>query len=604
MSLADALALPVNSDVGQGGAGAPDTSAPPASTDTSPATPVDVAQPSPVVTAPPSDAASVGQVTGAAAQPEPSWSDASGLPPSAPVLAHQSRIVSMVRGLLMGLQSGGGVGAAIGAVEGAASPDAVSQKFEDQREIRQAAKESTIANLKLSSVRAALGILQAGRDRQMLDSLPDPLVEMHDQVAQDQINSLAKNGAKPLVTPDNPGAMQAVMNELHTRYGSVPFYSVIHHGGLLYVYPVANGTSYADYASTAKETGQDPVSQDVWNGLKPEQQAEAMHGLNSFFTSVPDSQHIDQAIQQTKLARATYNANTPSWQSNKASVLKKYDDRLQFLQQSQQYYDARDRQYIAQQAAAKARAEQQVAHNGQDQNGNWDPSSIPVMLVEGQMDPSQLSKRVSKGYSMNDVLSNADRYSRATYGVPFNVAQATSDYKYATNPQNQNTLKMIDGMTEQGGALDIVANAAKNLPAMNASVVNKVFGTAQTQFGDQSITNFHTAMLGLADEYSKVMGGGVSSDTGRQQALDILKDGYSKGQIAGAIGIIRSDIAARKNAIIGTNRYLQHQYGQQKAVAPAAQQQVTNTPGAQASNAAPTAGGFFSKIPGAKVRNQ
>jgi hypothetical protein len=69
-------------------------------------------------------------------------------------------------------------------------------------------------------------------------------------------------------------------------------------------------------------------------------------------------------------------------------------------------------------------------------------------------------------------------------------------------------------------------------------------------------------MLGLADEYSKVMGGGVSSDTGRQQGLDLLKNAYSKGQLSGAIGIMQQDIAARKNALVGSNRYLMKQYGQ------------------------------------------
>jgi hypothetical protein len=61
------------------------------------------------------------------------------------------------------------------------------------------------------------------------------------------------------------------------------------------------------------------------------------------------------------------------------------------------------------------------------------------------------------------------------------------------------------------------------------------------------------------------MGGGVSSDTGRQQGLDLLKSAYSKGQLSGAIGIMQQDIAARKSALVGSNRYLMRQYGQPKA---------------------------------------
>jgi len=99
------------------------------------------------------------------------------------------------------------------------------------------------------------------------------------------------------------------------------------------------------------------------------------------------------------------------------------------------------------------------------------------------------------------------------------------------------------------------------LPAIDSSLLNKVFNATATQVGSSEATNFHTAMLGLADEYSKVMGGGVASDTGRQQALDILKDSYSKGQLSGAVDVMRRDIAARKQALVGNNRYLLRQYG-------------------------------------------
>ena len=127
---------------------------------------------------------------------------------------------------------------------------------------------------------------------------------------------------------------------------------------------------------------------------------------------------------------------------------------------------------------------------------------------------------------------------------------------------------MINGMTEPGGALEIAGKAASKLPKMNSKTANQVFNIAKTEFGDNALTDFHISMLGLADEYSKVMGGGVSSDTGRQQALDILKENYSKGQLAGAIQIMRSDIAARKKAIIGKNRYLLQEYGEDQAAQP------------------------------------
>jgi hypothetical protein len=209
-------------------------------------------------------------------------------------------------------------------------------------------------------------------------------------------------------------------------------------------------------------------------------------------------------------------------------------------------------------AALKGAQAKNLESGGKDENGNWNPSSIPVSLVEGNMDPSQLSKR---SVDYNAKLQAANQYSLEKYGRPFDIAQAQSDYKYATAPQTQNTLKLIKGMTDPNGAIDIAQNAAKSLPRVDEATLNKVFNATATEFGSKEATNFHTAMLGLADEYSKVMGGGTATDTGRKQALDVLKASYSKGQLAGAIGVMRQDIAARQNTLVGDNRYLKKQYG-------------------------------------------
>ena len=211
-------------------------------------------------------------------------------------------------------------------------------------------------------------------------------------------------------------------------------------------------------------------------------------------------------------------------------------------------------------AIAKGQAQGAMAATGgaKDANGNWNLASVPVSLVEGTMDPSQMSKR-SKAY--DQTIQQANQYSIEKYGKPFDLAQAQEDYTYAKQPQTQNTLKMIRAMTDPGGSIDIATQAAASLPRFDSGTLNKVFNAGATEFGSPEATNFHTAMLGLADEYSKVMGGGVSSDTGRQQALDILKASYSKGQLVGAIGVMRQDISARQNALVGSNRYLLRQYG-------------------------------------------
>jgi hypothetical protein len=141
------------------------------------------------------------------------------------------------------------------------------------------------------------------------------------------------------------------------------------------------------------------------------------------------------------------------------------------------------------------------------------------------------------------------------------VAKNQADYQQATNPQVRSTLDMIQTMTDRSGSIAIAEKAAEKLPQLNSQQANAVFNSLSRSFGNNSATNFHTAMMGLADEYSKVMGGGISSDTGRQQALDLLKDAYSSNQLSGAISTMRQDINARKSELIRGNRTLEQTYG-------------------------------------------
>jgi hypothetical protein len=210
---------------------------------------------------------------------------------------------------------------------------------------------------------------------------------------------------------------------------------------------------------------------------------------------------------------------------------------------------------VAAEAKAKAAA---TATSSRNDDGSWNVTSIPVSLVEGRMDPSQLSKR-SADY--NQKLQDANAYSLQKYGKPFDIAQATTDYKQANNPQVQNMLKMVAAMSAPNGELAIAVNASKALPQLNSSLANKVFNIAETQFGSDAVTNFHTAMIGFSDLYAKVMGGGVGTDALRQSAMDVLKDGYSHGQLAGSIKVLQQQIEARKSQMIGENPYLRKQFG-------------------------------------------
>jgi hypothetical protein len=240
------------------------------------------------------------------------------------------------------------------------------------------------------------------------------------------------------------------------------------------------------------------------------------------------------------------------------------------------FTDQERKDYAKEQQAAKNEAEKErhqqqrddeiERHNRAEERLKQAEQGDPVAmqytaesLANATQDPSQLPKR-GKGQVYEGMLAAANKYSWENYGKGFDAAQRQTNYKYANQKTTQDTLKMVNAIRDNNGSLDIAMRAAAGLPSMNEQTLNKVFNIAKTEFGDEKTTNFHTAMLGLADEYSKVMGGGTPTDTGRQQALDIMKDIFSKKQQQGAAYQMRADLDARSRALIGNNIYLQRQF--------------------------------------------
>jgi hypothetical protein len=187
-----------------------------------------------------------------------------------------------------------------------------------------------------------------------------------------------------------------------------------------------------------------------------------------------------------------------------------------------------------------------------------DPTPVAQDLADGILAPSQLPGRFRPEY-IGRIYAMAQQLAR-TQGKEFNPAKLEAEYQYAKSPQTQNTLNMISAITAPGGSLDIARSAALDLPALDQKTANKVFNATATEFGSPEATRFHTAMLGLADEYAKVMGGGTATDSGRQQGLDILKQDFSRGQLNAGIDTILADVHARGRAIVGKNPALNAMY--------------------------------------------
>jgi hypothetical protein len=216
-------------------------------------------------------------------------------------------------------------------------------------------------------------------------------------------------------------------------------------------------------------------------------------------------------------------------------------------------------------AAAETKAKQAaLASSARNEDGTWNMASLPVQLVEGNVDPSQLSKR-SADYDAK--LEAASQYSIQKYGRPFDIAQAQSDYKFATNANTQNTLKYLNSLTgadNKSGNLGTLVSLSNKINRTDLPALNNGAAWAKLQTGDPQMAAYYGAVTEVADQVAKIMQGGGTgngtSDAKLKQAADLFKTGFSKDQITAVSGTLRELLANRKSELVGSNRYLLKQY--------------------------------------------
>lgn len=224
----------------------------------------------------------------------------------------------------------------------------------------------------------------------------------------------------------------------------------------------------------------------------------------------------------------------------------------------------------------KANAETTLANQQTHMLGAASVDEAAAMLVEGQEDPSQLSKR-AKEYQ--PTINAANRYSIAHYGVPWDPAQATIDYHFATNTQTQNTLKYLNSLTgadNKTGNLGKLVDLSNQIKRTEFPAINNAEAWAKLNTGDAQMAAYQTAVLEVSEQIGRILSGGQagSTDYKLKAAQEILDKKFSKGQIVGITNELRSLLANRKTELIGDNRYLRRQF--QQAPANASNEVVVN----------------------------
>jgi hypothetical protein len=221
----------------------------------------------------------------------------------------------------------------------------------------------------------------------------------------------------------------------------------------------------------------------------------------------------------------------------------------------------------AQQAAGKAGAEEKARMPGEmalaaqrQALSQGDPNAAGKLLVNGDATLSELKARGSTPEFIAKTLQAAHQLS----GGQYNAQQADAQFQVAKSPANVAFFGSAKSLTDKGGTLDQLAQTAKTIPDNQIPVFNSVADWEKAATGSGPIAKYASQALGVADDYSKVMGGGQGSDTSRLQALNLIGAKLSPAQRAGAIEGIRGAVGSQVQSRVGSNPVLQRMYGAQQ----------------------------------------
>jgi hypothetical protein len=208
-----------------------------------------------------------------------------------------------------------------------------------------------------------------------------------------------------------------------------------------------------------------------------------------------------------------------------------------------------------------------------------DPNAAAKLLISGDATLSELKARGSTPEFIASTLTAAHQLS----GGQYNAQQADAQFDVAKSPANVAFFGSAKSLTDKGGTLDQLAAAANAIPQNQLPVFNKIEDWTKEAAGKGPLAEYAARVLGVADDYSKVMGGGTGSDSSRLAAANLVAAKLSKEGRDGAISGIRGSVNSQISGRIGNNPVLQRMYG-------------TPSP-----SAAPAGGGLSVTAPNGKV---
>ncbi len=140
--------------------------------------------------------------------------------------------------------------------------------------------------------------------------------------------------------------------------------------------------------------------------------------------------------------------------------------------------------------------------------------------------------------------------------------RAEAQFHAAESNQNVQFFGSANSLLDPTGTLSQLKSQHAQLGNTPFPLLNSVKDYLEYQASDPALAGFMQTAIGVADDYAKVMGGGVGSDVSRLQVLKSFANAHSPEQMDAALSAARNAVKSQVAARIGRNRVMQQMYGQ------------------------------------------
>lgn len=215
---------------------------------------------------------------------------------------------------------------------------------------------------------------------------------------------------------------------------------------------------------------------------------------------------------------------------------------------------------VARSAMRESAVQKQSEENAAQVARQGNPADAGRMLADGTLTIADLKSRNVTPKFIVDATTAAQQYAQQR-GETYNASDEIVGEQVLKNASSQAFYGSANSLLGPSGTIHQAAVAGMQIPQNQFPIINKVEDWEKLARGQGPLAGYAATILGVADDYGKVMGGGNASDTARTQALNLIGASQSPEQRQAALTSIQHSVESQLDARIGTNRYVRQREG-------------------------------------------